>query len=49
LLLVRLVPSNKIYREIGKTSREFEKPVAVMASPTTHFRFLLLAGVGWNI
>jgi len=49
LLLVRLMTSNKVYHEIDKTSLEFEKPVAVRASPTMHFRFLLLAGVGRDI
>jgi len=48
LLLDRLVPSNKLYRIIDKTSLEFEKPGAIRASPTTHFRSLPLARVGWN-
>jgi hypothetical protein len=48
LLLVRLVPSNT-YRVIDKTSLEFEKPVAVRASPTTHSRFLPLERVGQDI
>ena len=46
LLLVRLLPSNKLHRINDKTSLEFEKPVAVRASSTTHFRFLPLACVG---